>query len=811
MLTRARNAAAALARRPMLAAVLLYAVTSVAMVSPGLIPGRTLSASDYLWSAQPWVAQRPADVRPNGGSNYELADQVSAFGPFSRTTRDAFPGPVLWNPSIAAGRPLLADMQSAQLSPLTLPSDVLPYWWSLGLIGALKLFVAALGTFVLARALAIGLGGSLLAGLAFGLSFYMVTWLGWPLATVWAYLPWLLAAVDRAIRRPDATGVALLAVAGGLSIVAGHPESTLHVMLAAVVFGAVRLTRADGRLLARVGCVGLGFAAAGGLAAAVILPFLELVHQSNDLAIRAATVPAHVPRELAWALPFPEYFGRPTQAVTSFFINQRALYDGALPLLLALVALLRPSRERLLFVAVAVVSLGIVFGIWPLYQFAVHMPVLNRTAIGRFGILFCLAIALLAGWGFDDVLNWRRRAPSPRRDRLLVGLLGAAVVVPVIALAIHAHVGTSVLGNAVGVALALRSDVGLSHLESLLPAASAIAWLLFAGLGAVLVVLTARGRLGRTTAVVLVLGLVTIDLLRFGIGENPAIRVADAQPPATAAIKLLQTRTPARFVGVSSTSQIPPLPADAAMDFGLQDARGYDYPVVGRYDRLWRDAVAVRAPFVPPTTTADTTPVALRVLSLLGVRSILTPPQTSLVRPSLRIAYRGPDGRVYDNRAALPRAWVVDHQQVVAGENAQRRAVERASFAPAGTVVVGAPIDGVAAGVPRVAPTAARRAPIVRYRPTEVDVRATAARRSVVVLSDVFYPGWHATVDGHDAPIRRVDYLLRGVAVGPGSHIVRFTYRPASYRIGWIISILTALALAGAVVLQRRAQRRRAT
>ena len=79
------------------------------------------------------------------------------------------------------------------------------------------------------------------------------------------------------------------------------------------------------------------------------------------------------------------------------------------------------------------------------------------------------------------------------------------------------------------------------------------------------------------------------------------------------------------------------------------------------------------------------------------------------------------------------------------------------------------------------------------------------------MLSDVFYPGWHATVDGHDAPVHRVDYLLRGVTVGAGTHRVQFTYRPASYRIGWIISALTAIALAAAVWHSRRTRRRAAT
>ena len=98
----------------------------------------------------------------------------------------------------------------------------------------------------------------------------------------------------------------------------------------------------------------------------------------------------------------------------------------------------------------------------------------------------------------------------------------------------------------------------------------------------------------------LAIALVAVDLLRFGIGENPSIPVDHAHPPATAAVRLMQARTPARFVGLYSPrgGAVPPLPADNGMAYGLQDARGYDYPVIKRYDRLWKAVappVAVRA------------------------------------------------------------------------------------------------------------------------------------------------------------------------------------------------------------------------
>ena len=84
-------------------------------------------------------------------------------------------------------------------------------------------------------------------------------------------------------------------------------------------------------------------------------------------------------------------------------------------------------------------------------------------------------------------------------------------------------------------------------------------------------------------------------------------------------------------------------------------------------------------------------------------------------------------------------------------------------------------------------------------RPERVVLTARAARPARVVLSDVQFPGWHATVDGRDAPLERVDYLLRGVPVGPGAHRIVLEYRPLSWRIGWIVSLVALLGLAAAV------------
>jgi hypothetical protein len=238
-----------------------------------------------------------------------------------------------------------------------------------------------------------------------------------------------------------------------------------------------------------------------------------------------------------------------------------------------------------------------------------------------------------------------------------------------------------------------------------------------------------------------------------------------------------------------------PLQPDLAMRYGLYDARGYDYPIVERYDKFWRASATTTGDFIEPTQRAGESPRALHALSLLSVTDLLHYPYGAPLRlPGLRLAYDGPDARVYRNEDALPRAFVVGAQRVVAGGSQALAAVIDNGFDARRSAVVERPLSGVARGESGPAGSAH----LVHYGAERAEVGVRASRPGLLVLTDVYFPGWKATVDGHDAPIQQVDYLLRGVRVPAGAHTVEFRYRPASFTAGWIVSLLALIGIAGA-------------
>jgi hypothetical protein len=77
-----------------------------------------------------------------------------------------------------------------------------------------------------------------------------------------------------------------------------------------------------------------------------------------------------------------------------------------------------------------------------------------------------------------------------------------------------------------------------------------------------------------------------------------------------------------------------------------------------------------------------------------------------------------------------------------------------------------------------------------------MDYHSNSATPRFAVFSEVYYNrGWHAYIDNNEAPILRVNYVLRGLAVPAGSHSIRFEFHPASYYTGKTIQIIASLLL----------------
>ncbi len=86
---------------------------------------------------------------------------------------------------------------------------------------------------------------------------------------------------------------------------------------------------------------------------------------------------------------------------------------------------------------------------------------------------------------------------------------------------------------------------------------------------------------------------------------------------------------------------------------------------------------------------------------------------------------------------------------------------------------------------------------------TKINIDVVSANSSYLVLTDSYYPGWHATVDGKETKILKANYAFKAIAISPGNHKVEFYFQPKSYYVGRIITLaaLTSLAVVFIVIL----------
>jgi hypothetical protein len=166
-------------------------------------------------------------------------------------------------------------------------------------------------------------------------------------------------------------------------------------------------------------------------------------------------------------------------------------------------------------------------------------------------------------------------------------------------------------------------------------------------------------------------------------------------------------------------------------------------------------------------------------------------------RGRFRLAHSG-DVKIYENLDVLSRAFIVHQMQLVSDDGAALAAMQDATFDPSSQVVLsgstcswsasglmqGADADhDVLGGTPRL-----EGASITQYRPERVVVEALLNEPGVLLLTDAWYPGWRATVDGQPVPICQADLLFRAVALESGEHRVVFSVRPPGQSLGAAVS-----------------------
>jgi hypothetical protein len=153
---------------------------------------------------------------------------------------------------------------------------------------------------------------------------------------------------------------------------------------------------------------------------------------------------------------------------------------------------------------------------------------------------------------------------------------------------------------------------------------------------------------------------------------------------------------------------------------------------------------------------------------------------------------------VYENLLAMPRTWLATEAISLSSDEMLKtiktsRFPDGSRFDPARTALIGLEDKRFAfKSDTRDANTSAQ---VVGMSNTSLEVRTTAGADSFLVTSDVYYPGWVASIDGRPANLLRSDYTLRGVFIPAGNHLVRFEFKPNTLYYGATVTVIPLLLL----------------
>jgi hypothetical protein len=800
-------------RRLDLAGALVLLALIVASLAPFVLGDRTLQDSAvepslYASGGLPVEAGSPGIPRElDPGAP---AWQTEAWFPLEHAIVFGEHALPIWNPYEAYGVPLAANMQSQPYSPFAWIAIVRnsPRMYALFVLA--RLYAAGLFAFLFLRRF-VGLRAALAGGAAYMYSGYFWLYLTMPELSVAVLVPALLLGVELVVRNRSAGAVAFTAVAAGCSVLGGMPETALLALSFAALYALTRLAFAPrtGNVARALVALGCAYALGAGIGAIVILPLAEYVplslnqHAGIAIGLRADG--------FSWSIAgtylAPLALGPPYNAIFTNFAGWTGIrgFFGTSVTFFALVAvaselealLRRRSRAGepvLFFATVATVLLakrfgaGVVqwIGVVPGFRF-VNFPKYEEAVIE-------VCVALLAGFG---VARLARGKSSPLA-------LAAAAAVPLTALEIFTWSQQSLLPAA--------GDHRFLYVHGLRDALGALA------LALVVAAVRYRGAVpafaGWAPLAIVVLELhagYIVPLFYRLVSEPP--RAASPLPgaPYVAMLQRATARGAERVIGEDDV-----LYPNWNDPFGLFGVEALDAFYPERFLPFVRAFLPVGAAgpgdeltdrFVGAPGERFATALQQRFLQLSSIRFIVSQGPVGPPKAPFPSAFSAPGVRVSVFASPLPRLALYARVRPVADGAEGLRVLQSVRFNPSREAVVEGSEPAVRA-LAGAASAAVRAGSIVSYRSDDVRAATDAAAPALAVLSDTFFPGWTATIDGRTVPIVRANVLFRGVLVPAGRHALEFRYRPRSAALGSAIAsvslaIVALLAAFGA--LRRRA------
>ncbi|HSD98497.1 MAG TPA: YfhO family protein [Patescibacteria group bacterium] len=683
----------------------------------------------------------------------------------------------LWNPYQFAGTPFLANYQSAAFSPMNLLFFIFPFVISWGLLILLQPLLAGLGMYFFVRKLQISPAGSVVSSVAFMFCSFLTTWMGYgTLGYAIGVLPLVLLGLEGYVLSQRFRYLLLVVFGLTFSFLSGHFQISLYVFFAGFLYFLFRYVPLRKKKIILFGLVALVI----GVLLASVQIFPSIAFYAVSLRSTIFQRPEVIPLQYLFIVVAPDFFGNPVTRNDWFgHYAEWGCYIGVLPFLFAVFSLLELKKNKFVvfFVGLSLLSLFLATPTFLgdlIVQFRV--PVLATSAAGRIIVLFSFSLAVLSGFGFDSWIN------ASKKKKLFLDFFSILFLI----------VGWTIVLVHLGMSL---DHVRIAKQNFMLPSILLIG----AIIGTTVVFLTKNKKVV-SLVIVLFLALTFFDMYRFG-SKWQSFSPQNLVFPEIGITKFFQTIKNSRTLG----------------NYGGQVSLYYQLPSLEGYDALYPERFGEFASFVADGTIR---PAARSVvdfpkngkytkdaLNLLGVTYIVhkisdtNKPWTFpvWVYPNdFSIAYQDGSYIVFKNKMAYPRAFIVGDYVVKAHGKDELDTLFGQSIDRKKTILLEE--DPVIAKTNSLSATAT----INSYTANAVIITTTSSAKALLFLSDTYFPGWRAYVDGKETKIYRADYASRAIAIPSGKHVVVFRYFPDSFVYGIWGTVIGLSLIGGLYFFQKK-------
>ncbi|MBI4062456.1 YfhO family protein [Candidatus Gottesmanbacteria bacterium] len=730
---------------PIVTLFVVWIIFSYPYFFKGLVPFPSRNLVDFF---APWSGFYGMPVK-----NQAMPDVITQLYPWKKVTIDSwkmFQVPA-WNPYQFAGYPLLANVQSAVWTPMNLLFFILPFLEAWSLLVLFQPIAAAIGMYLFIRSLNVSRVGSVLSGLSFMFCGFITVWMAYgTLGYAALTLPWILWSLTR--NRMLVTS-ALVA----FSFFSGHIQTSFYVVGASVFFALARRKNITRALLSIL----LGI----GIATPQIIPTIRFYEQSvrSGLFQKLEVIPwNYFPTLIA-----PDILGNPVTRNDWFgHYAEWASFAGVIPLVLAIFVLTAPMRKPRIvwyFVLLSIVSMLLAFQT-PILDSVVSLriPVLSTSAVSRIIVLLSFSIAALSGFSIDTLQKvWKEKG------------LGSIVWCGIVWLFVLSVIWGMILrGNLFWIADADAEKLAVAGRNFILPSLLIIFALAMMLMG------FSKWKKLRTAILVGMVVVTAFDMLRFATKWMPFEEREFVYPKLPVLSYLSKERGFERVFGNFGN--------EGQSVFGLYGIEGYDPLYVRRYGELISSSGDGKTGNLTRTTVLIGRQGihTKRILDLLSVKLILYAkgdgrnvwafPHWNYSDISSSPIYSDEQYEVYRNEGALSRVYFVPSFIIARSDQEILNRLLSESTDVRSTVV----LEEEPAAFEKASDDQEifERIRIEKYTPNEITISAETNRPGFLVLTDPYYPGWSAYVNGKSTKIYRANFALRAIVVPEGASQVRFVY-----------------------------------